>query len=139
MIYVSRAHDSMDNFIRHRDGGALPRTIMGCLRCGQMGHYVIECTAKMLFVKEDNEERSTGEERHEHIQFAEVKRARDAVFDFGTHDYALFAEVGSSVSSQGQQGRCSGRTRSSFSSTDLQISAVIEVSCCEDSEVYECG
>jgi hypothetical protein len=37
--------------------GALPRTIMGCLRCGQMGHYVIECTAKMLFVKEDNEER----------------------------------------------------------------------------------
>lgn len=39
--------------------GALPRTISGswggCLRCGQMGHYVIECTAKMLFVKEDNE------------------------------------------------------------------------------------
>lgn len=41
--------------------GALPRTISGswgaCLRCGQMGHYVIECTAKILLVKEDNEER----------------------------------------------------------------------------------
>lgn len=36
-----------------------------------------------------------------------MKRARDAVFDFGTHDYAFFAEVGFSVSSQGQQGSCS--------------------------------
>lgn len=90
--------------------GALPRTISGswgaCLRCGQMGHYVIECTAKMLLVKEDNEERKTGEARHEHTQFAEVKRARDAMFNFGTHDYAFFAEVGSSVYSQGQQGSC---------------------------------
>lgn len=60
-----------------------------------------------MFVKEGNEKRKTGEARHEHIQFAEVKRARDAVFDFGTHDYAFFAEVGSSVSSQGQQGSCS--------------------------------
>lgn len=72
-----------------------------------MGHYVIECTAKMLLVKEDNEERETGGARHEHTKFSEVKRARDAVFDFGTHDYAFFAEVGSSVSSQGQQGSCS--------------------------------
>lgn len=72
-----------------------------------MGHYVIECTAKMILIKEDNEERGTGKARHEHTQFAEVKRARDAVFDFGTHDYAFFAEVGSSVSSQGQQGGCS--------------------------------
>lgn len=93
--------------------GALPRTISGswgaCFRCGQMGHYVIECTAKMILIKdkEDNEERGTGKARHEHTQFAEVKRARDAVFDFGTHDYAFFAEAGSSVSSQGQQGSCS--------------------------------
>lgn len=58
-------------------------------------------------VKEDDEERKTGEARHEHTLFAEVKRARDAVFDFGTHDCAFFAEVGSSVSSQGQQGSCS--------------------------------
>nr|DAD25523.1 TPA_asm: hypothetical protein HUJ06_026987 [Nelumbo nucifera]DAD25661.1 TPA_asm: hypothetical protein HUJ06_027125 [Nelumbo nucifera] len=91
--------------------GALPRTRSGsrgaCLRCGQMGHYVIERTAKILLVKEDDEERKTGEARHEHTQFAEVKRARDAVFDFGTHDCAFFAEVGSSVSSQGQQGSCS--------------------------------
>ena len=36
-----------------------------------------------------------------------MKRARDAVFDFGTHDYAFFPEVWSSVSSQGQQGSCS--------------------------------
>lgn len=36
-----------------------------------------------------------------------MKRARDAVFDFGTHDYAFFAEGGSSVSSQGQQSCCS--------------------------------
>ncbi|KAK9148024.1 hypothetical protein Scep_006781 [Stephania cephalantha] len=56
---------------------------------------------------EDDEERKTGEARHEHTLFAEVKRARDAVFDFGTHDCAFFAEVGSSVSSQGQQGSCS--------------------------------
>ncbi|GER50176.1 zinc knuckle (CCHC-type) family protein [Striga asiatica] len=45
--------------LRHQ--GALPRTFSGswgaCLRCGQMGHYAIECTAKMLLVKEDNEER----------------------------------------------------------------------------------
>lgn len=33
-----------------------------------------------------------------------MKRARDAVFDFGTHDYAFFAEGGSS---QGQQTFCS--------------------------------
>lgn len=29
------------------------------------------------------------------------------MFDFGTQDCAFFAEVGSSVSSQGQQGSCS--------------------------------
>lgn len=52
--------------------------------------------------------RQGGEARHEHTQFAEVKRARDAVFDFGTHDYAFFAEVGSSVSSQGQPGLAPG-------------------------------
>lgn len=57
-----------------------------------MGYYVIECTAKIILVKE---ERKTGETRHEHTQFTEVKRARDAVFDFGTHDCAFFAEVGS--------------------------------------------
>lgn len=43
--------------------------------------------------------KKTGEARHEHTQFAEVKRARDAVFDFGIHDCAFFAEVGSSVPS----------------------------------------
>lgn len=34
--------------------GALPRTISGsrgaCLRFGQMGHYAIECTAKILLI-----------------------------------------------------------------------------------------
>lgn len=56
-----------------------------------MGHYVIEILVKR-------------EARHEHTQFSEVKRARDAVFDFGTHDCAFFAEVGSSVSSTGTAG-----------------------------------
>jgi hypothetical protein len=70
-----------------------------------MGHYVIKCTAKKILFKEDNEERKTGgEARHAHTKFSEVKRARDVVFDFGTHDYAFFAEVGSSVSSLGQPG-----------------------------------
>ncbi|KAI5669081.1 hypothetical protein M9H77_18934 [Catharanthus roseus] len=53
---------------------------------------------------EDNDKRETRDARHEHIKFSEVKRARDAVFDFSTHNYAFFTEVGSSVSSQGQQG-----------------------------------
>lgn len=58
-----------------------------------MGHYVIECTAKCFLLRKIMR-RGRQEARHEHIQFAEVKRARDA--DFGTHDYAFFAEVGSS-------------------------------------------
>ncbi|KAK1576590.1 hypothetical protein Q3G72_015125 [Acer saccharum] len=33
-----------------------------------------------------------GEAQHEHTQFVEVKRARDAVFDFGIHDSTFFAK-----------------------------------------------
>ncbi|KAK4839185.1 hypothetical protein QYF36_019896 [Acer negundo] len=47
-------------------------------------HFLLHSSSQ----RERGEEkgRKTGEARHEHTQFAEVKRARDAVFDFGSAD-----------------------------------------------------